>query len=236
MPVETEFPRLAIVRRDQPDVYRCLRQKYGGELTVLWDRRAGQRRQATESPGPDRRSRERRYRPPQTWRLGFLIVSRAPRPWSGEMRAMTRNTKLGPRPDACDLSILIVDDHADMGEALRLYLTHLGGRVRVAQDGLEALQALATDIPDVILCDLNMPRMSGREFIRHLRRDPRHAHLLAIAVTGYDSLTNRERAQADGFDAYLTKPLEWETMARVLEDARHRRSLARAAGPGSPQP
>jgi CheY-like chemotaxis protein len=133
---------------------------------------------------------------------------------------MTRESELGPRPQGRDLAVLLVEDHADTSDALRLYLTHLGGRVRVAQDGVEALQILATEIPDVILCDLNMPRMSGREFIRRLRRDPRHAHLVAIAVTGYDNRTNRERAHADGFDAYLTKPLEWETLLQALNDAR----------------
>jgi hypothetical protein len=76
MAVEAEFPRLAIVRRDQAKVYDWLRQKYGGELTVVWDRRARERRLATGSASPDRRSRERRYRPPPTWRLGFLIVPR----------------------------------------------------------------------------------------------------------------------------------------------------------------
>jgi CheY-like chemotaxis protein len=135
-----------------------------------------------------------------------------------------------------DLTILVVEDHADTSDAMRLYLTHLGRRVRVAKDGLEALQVLADDIPHVILCDLNMPRMSGREFIRHLRRDPRHAHLMVIAVTGYDSRTNRERAHADGFDAYLTKPVDWENLMQVLDDAQCRRSASAVEGPGLLKP
>jgi len=146
---------------------------------------------------------------------------------------MEQRRELGG-PDAQSLAILVVEDDADTSEAFQLYLTHLGGRVRLAKDGLEALQVLATEVPDVILCDLNMPRMTGHEFIRHLRRDPRLAHLVVLAVTGYDSSTNRERARVDGFDAYLTKPFDWETMADALDKARGPRSLASADGPTAP--
>ena len=146
---------------------------------------------------------------------------------------MEQRRELGG-PDGQNLSILVVEDDADTSDAFQLYLTHLGGRVRLAKDGLEALQILVTEVPDVILCDLNMPRMSGRDFIRCLRRDPHLAHLVVIAVTGYDSSTNRERARVDGFDAYLTKPFDWETMAEALARARDPRSFASTDGPAMP--
>lgn len=74
MAAEPESQLLAIVRRSDAEIYRTLLQRFGDEVMVIWDRRAAERRMATEPAEPERRRGERRGPTRQIWGLGFLIV------------------------------------------------------------------------------------------------------------------------------------------------------------------
>lgn len=103
--------------------------------------------------------------------------------------------------------ILIADDKATSRELLRTVLERQGYAITEAADGEEALQKALAETPDLILLDLQMPRRTGYEVLRELRKDPRHAELPIIAITASAMQGDRERALAAGFTAYLAKPV-----------------------------
>jgi CheY-like chemotaxis protein len=111
--------------------------------------------------------------------------------------------------------VLVIEDHDDTRALLVLLLTKLGARVLEAADGLKGLEQLVRWHPAVVFCDLAMPIMSGLEFARRMRSNPRYHNVLLIAVTSRDSPgTIRETWQA-GFDAHLVKPVTAEALAAV---------------------
>jgi two-component system, cell cycle response regulator DivK len=101
------------------------------------------------------------------------------------------------------LSILIVDDVEDTRELYERFMRFQGARVKTAGDGIEALQSVSFERPDVIVLDLAMPRMTGWEAIANLRANPRTRRIPIIALSGQNA---RDEALAAGADSYLEKP------------------------------
>ena len=112
-----------------------------------------------------------------------------------------------PRPFE-DLTILVVEDTEDTLESMHVMLELLGARVLVARDGLEALEVLTTHRPDLVLCDLRMPRMDGYEFLAELSRVQGRGHPPVVALTGLMSEGDHQRTEAAGFEGHLGKPLD----------------------------
>jgi PAS domain S-box-containing protein len=128
-----------------------------------------------------------------------------------------------PRPDGrgavpCQPGrrrILVVDDNADAAESLADLLRLQGHLAEVARDGPAALAALAATVPDVILCDIGLPGMSGYEVARTVRAGL-HGAVRLVALTGYAQPEDVRRAKDAGFDAHLAKPPDPDELARVL--------------------
>ena len=112
------------------------------------------------------------------------------------------------------LSVLIVDDVDDTRELYERFMQFQGARVMTARDGVEALQAVSFEAPDVIVLDLAMPRMTGWETIRNLRGNRATRRIPIIAVSGQRA---KEEALEAGADSYLEKPcLPNELLAEIL--------------------
>jgi signal transduction histidine kinase/AmiR/NasT family two-component response regulator len=128
------------------------------------------------------------------------------------------------------LSILVVEDFEDARESMRLLLQVLGARVAVAGDGREALDMMQQASPDVVLCDLRMPRMDGFEFIRELHREPSFVHPPVVAVSALASDVDRQHTREAGFAAHIAKPYDEATLvsavSAALGDQQERRSPA----------
>ncbi|HLZ46963.1 MAG TPA: ATP-binding protein [Gemmatimonadales bacterium] len=120
------------------------------------------------------------------------------------------------KSDLARFRILVVDDHRDAGESLATLLRLLGHQVRVAYDGISALEAARVFRPQVALLDIGMPGMDGIELGARLRREPELAGLLLVALTGYGRDEDRKRSGAAGFDHHLVKPVDIAALNGLL--------------------
>ncbi|NIC42613.1 response regulator [Aquabacterium sp. A08] len=117
--------------------------------------------------------------------------------------------------------VLVVDDSITVRRVTQRLLKREGYRVALASDGLQALERLREEAPVVVLCDIEMPRMDGFEFVRHLRDEPQWADLPVVMITSRLADKHRDHAQAMGVDHYLGKPYsEEELLALVAAYAR----------------
>ena len=126
-----------------------------------------------------------------------------------------------------DSKVLVVDDNAQNLELLVAYLDSLPCEVSTATDGLEALEKIERDCPDLILLDIMMPRMSGYEMCRKIKADPKTRDIPVIMVTALNELGDIQRGVESGTDDFITKPvnrLELVTRVKSLLRVRHLRS------------
>ena len=115
------------------------------------------------------------------------------------------------------LRVLIVDDNEHNREYARQVLTGLF-RVDLAGDGVEALERVRGEAPDLVVLDLSMPRLDGWGVIRALREDGAATREIPVmACSAHAMRGDRERALAAGFDAYLTKPFRAEELLGAVE-------------------
>lgn len=117
--------------------------------------------------------------------------------------------------------VLIVEDETDVAEMLSLLLEHRGYRVRVARDGAQALTILREELPDVMVVDVEMPRLSGPEMVRAARAaDPAVERVPVVLVSGVMGLPSI--AQQLGTPHFLVKPFDVGALFRVLGAALER--------------
>ncbi len=112
--------------------------------------------------------------------------------------------------------VLCVDDNVDACESLGMLIRLMGHEVRLANDGIVALEAAAEFRPDLILLDIGMPGIDGYEVARRLRRQPEFERTRVVAVTGWGAAEDRARSREAGFDDHLTKPVDPRTLASLL--------------------
>ena len=126
--------------------------------------------------------------------------------------------------EAHPLAITIVDDNADAGHSLAVLLRAHGHHVRVHEDAAGTLAA--TDTPtEVFILDIGLPDMTGYELAKRLRRVPRYAGALFVALTGYGQARDRELSRQAGFDHHLVKPVEIGKLTQILAEAAGRPPL-----------
>lgn len=138
-------------------------------------------------------------------------------------------------PSLAEVSVLVVEDDPQGREGLRRVLEGLGGRVTAVADVAAALRHLDTERCDVLIADVAMPSEGGESLIRRLRQmpDARRRELPAIALTAHALPEDRERALNSGFDRYVVKPIDPETLAREIRMLLATRgSISPAAPPG----
>jgi CheY-like chemotaxis protein len=114
--------------------------------------------------------------------------------------------------------ILIVDDNPANLKLARVVLERAGYEIRTAADAEEALAALDTFRPRLILMDLQMPGMDGFELTRRLKADPARSGIVVVALTAYAMRGDEEKAREAGCDGYLAKPIDTRTLASIVAD------------------
>lgn len=124
------------------------------------------------------------------------------------------------RPQAA-ATVLVVDDSLSARRFLSGVVADLGMDAVTAFDGLDALEKIEQQRPDLLLLDLEMPRMNGLELTAQLRREPDTADLPVIMITSRSTIKHREKAELVGVNHYLTKPYQEEQLeALILESLR----------------
>jgi chemosensory pili system protein ChpA (sensor histidine kinase/response regulator) len=114
-------------------------------------------------------------------------------------------------------TIMVVDDSLTMRKVTSRLLIREGYQVVTAKDGMDALQQLQDVIPDVILLDIEMPRMDGFELARNIRDDERTKHIPLIVISSRTAEKHRAVAKEIGIDAYLGKPFQDEELLANIE-------------------
>ena len=111
---------------------------------------------------------------------------------------------------------MVVDDSLTVRKVTTRLLTRAGYRVATAKDGVDALGQLGEKLPDVMLLDIEMPRMDGFELTKHLRRDTRTQRLPIIMITSRAADKHRDYALQLGVNAYLGKPYQEEELLQHI--------------------
>jgi chemosensory pili system protein ChpA (sensor histidine kinase/response regulator) len=104
--------------------------------------------------------------------------------------------------------VVLVDDSISVRKFVGRMLEKAGYRVKLASDGLEALEIVTQTKCDLVVTDLEMPRTNGYELLSHLRQDPQTRGIPVMVVTSRAGAKHRERAMKEGAAAFLTKPVQ----------------------------
>ena len=139
------------------------------------------------------------------------------------MARRVSQTNLSRLVDTSHVRILVVDDDRAVRESLRRSLSFNGYTVDLAEDGVEALEAITHERPDAVVLDVMMPRMDGLEVCRQLRSTGDDLPILVL--TARDSVSERVAGLDAGADDYLPKPFALEELLARL------RALLRRTGP-----
>lgn len=125
------------------------------------------------------------------------------------------------------MKVLVADDNRDAALSLGVLLELSDHEVLIAHDGEDALKIARQAMPDAMILDIGMPRLTGDQVARAVRSEPWGQRVFLVAVTGWGEPEDKERASAAGFDHHLTKPIDVEVMEKLLGD------FAARAQPGS---
>lgn len=151
-------------------------------------------------------------------------------------RPTSANARVGESDRVRDrrkLRVLVVDGNRDMADSLVRRVRRWGHAARAAHDGLAALRLAATQHPDVVLLDMEMPFMDGRQVARHLRLDFPRSACFIIAATERTEDERRQQSIESGIDLRLIKPLDpsvVETLLLLECALVNRRQTQRAGG------
>jgi chemosensory pili system protein ChpA (sensor histidine kinase/response regulator) len=112
--------------------------------------------------------------------------------------------------------VMVVDDSLTVRRVTQRLLVREGYRVTLAKDGLDALERLAEELPQVVLSDIEMPRMDGFDLVRNIRADARLRDLPVIMITSRIAQKHRDHATELGVDHYLGKPYSEEDLLALI--------------------
>jgi twitching motility two-component system response regulator PilG len=123
--------------------------------------------------------------------------------------------------DLTGLKVMVIDDSNTIRRSAEIFLGQVGCRVLLAEDGFDALAKIADHGPDLIFCDILMPRLDGYQTCALIRKSPRFHEIPVIMLSSKDGLFDRARGRMVGSQQYLTKPFTKDSLLRaVAEHAR----------------
>lgn len=122
-----------------------------------------------------------------------------------------------PQDASHEYTVLVVDDNAQNLELLLAYMEGVPeARVISATNGLEALEQVMAESPDLVLLDIMMPKMSGFEVCKRIKSDPKTRDIIVVMVTALSETSDVERAAECGTDDYLSKPIDRAALVKQV--------------------
>lgn len=137
-------------------------------------------------------------------------------PMLAEMTELPVRTPVGVKQATIKRRVLVVDDNRDSANSLALLLQLSGHEVRTAHDGLEAVEAAATSLPEVILLDIGLPKLNGYGAALRIRKLPGGKSVKLVALSGWGQESDRRASEQAGFDLHLVKPVDPEVLDRLF--------------------
>ncbi len=116
--------------------------------------------------------------------------------------------------------VLVIDDSNTIRRSAEIFLRQGGHEVVLAEDGFDALAKVNDHAPELIFCDILMPRLDGYQTCAIIKRNPRFAHVPVIMLSSKDGLFDKARGRMVGSQDYLTKPFTKDQLLRAVESYR----------------
>lgn len=121
------------------------------------------------------------------------------------------------------IKVMVIDDSNTIRRSAEIFLTQAGCQVLLAEDGFDTLAKIADHQPDLIFCDIMMPRLDGYQTCALIKKNPKFSATPVIMLSSKDGLFDRARGRMVGSDHYLTKPFTKDTLLQAVTDHRGRR-------------
>ena len=123
--------------------------------------------------------------------------------------------------DASGVKVLVIDDSNTIRRSAEIFLKQGGYQVLLAEDGFDALSKVNDHEPDLIFCDILMPRLDGYQTCAIIKRNVKFANTPVIMLSSKDGLFDKARGRMVGSEDYLTKPFTKDQLLQAVEQ--HRR-------------
>lgn len=116
------------------------------------------------------------------------------------------------------LTVMVIDDSNTIRRSAEIFLTQAGCRVVLAEDGFDALAKVADHEPDLVFCDVLMPRLDGYQTCSLIKRSPHLSSTPVVMLSSRDGLFDRARGRMVGCEAFLAKPFSRDALLRSVAD------------------
>ncbi len=122
------------------------------------------------------------------------------------------------------VKVMVIDDSNTIRRSAEIFLVQAGCHVVLAEDGFDALSKIADHHPDVIFCDIMMPRLDGYQTCSLIKKNARFGTTPVIMLSSKDGLFDRARGRMVGSDEYLTKPFTKDSLLAAVNSHCHGRA------------
>lgn len=122
----------------------------------------------------------------------------------------------GNGSDLSGVKVMVIDDSNTIRRSAEIFLGQSGCQVILAGDGFDAMSKISDHHPDIIFCDIMMPRLDGYQTCTLIKKNPRFNSTPVIMLSSRDGLFDRARGRMVGSDEYLTKPFTKESLLNTV--------------------
>ncbi len=119
-------------------------------------------------------------------------------------------------PQLSGIKVMVIDDSNTIRKTAEIFLLQAGAQVVLAEDGFDALAKINDHQPNVVFCDILMPRLDGYQTCSLIKKNPKFAATPVIMLSSKDGLFDRARGRMVGSDEYLTKPFTKEGLLKTV--------------------
>jgi twitching motility two-component system response regulator PilG len=119
-------------------------------------------------------------------------------------------------PQLSGIKVMVIDDSNTIRKTAEIFLLQAGAQVVLAEDGFDALAKINDHLPNVVFCDILMPRLDGYQTCALIKKNPKFSATPVIMLSSKDGLFDRARGRMVGSDEYLTKPFTKDSLLKTV--------------------